>query len=255
MNAFEYTKELISTIFSCDLEGKVITIIAPSGMGKTTLTCMQLPVYYYLQAKNSETLSENYKILILNTDDSLLNDRFLQLLSSFEISYSEIRKYVRIEQIDNFDKQHSYLTYIIPKILEEKKLDIRYIVIDPLNHSLRKRFAETKPEYRLNITGRLSPMLEHQVIQLTQIARKYNIPVLLTLLPKKQYTDKVPTNWQNAYFGPLEIAHCSDIVLWFSYSQKSNAKISIHVKKHRLKEEGEVFYANIRDFGLELVKE
>ena len=255
MNAFEYTKELISSIFSCELEGKVVTIIAPSGMGKTTFSAMQLPTYLYLRLKQSGTLNDNVKLFIFNTDDSLFNDRFLQLLSSFEISYSEIRKYVRIEQIDNFDKQHSYLTYVIPKIIEEKKADVRYIVVDPFNHLLRKRFAETKYEFRLNVTGRLSPMLEHQVIQLMQIARKYNIPVLLTLLPKKQYADKVPTNWQNAYFGPLEIAHCSDIVLWFSYSQKSDAKISIHVKKHRLKEEGEVFHANIRDFGLELVKE
>jgi len=253
MNAYEQTQKLVDTIFSCDLQGKVITIIAPSGMGKTTFTCMQLPTFLYVKSQREGTLSEKDKIVVINTDDSLLSDRLMQVLNEFGVSYTDIRSHISVKQINDLEEQHAFIVSVLPKLIDSKGLNIKYIVVDPFNHLLRKKFAQTKPEYRLNVVGRFSPMLEHQVITLTELARKHNMAVFLTLLPKKQYTDKVPQNWQNAYFGPLEIAHQSDIVLWFSHSQVSGAKISIKVMKHRLKPEGEVYNTNLTQFGLELV--
>jgi len=249
----EQTQKLLNSIFSCELEGKVITIIAPSGLGKTTFSSMQLPCFYFSKLNNENKLGDKSKFVIINTDRSLLNERFLQVLKSFQISYADIRNHLMIQNVNSFFRQDELIKQIFKQSLETKEIDPRLIVVDPFNHSLRVEFAKSKEEYRLNVVGRLSPRLEYQLMLLNNLARKLNTVVVLTLLPKKIYTASVPVKWQNAYFGPLEISHLSDIVLWFAHGVHDAKGIAIHVKKHRLKETEISFNCKIIDGGLILV--
>jgi len=255
MKPYDLTKELISTIFNDNLEGLVTTIIAPSGLGKTTLTCMQLPIYLYKQMKGSGVLSDKDVLLIMNTDKSLLNQRFLEICRAFELNYSDVRANIKFLDLKNFDDQHNAIIYKIPEMIRKNQYNIRYLVVDPFNHFLRRIFAETKPEYRLNVVGRLTPKLEHQMNVLSDLSRDHNVIVFCTLLPKKQYANTIPQAWQNAYFGPLEVAHLSDIVTWFNISKQHENSIEARVLKHRLKPTPFSKHIQFADFGLKLMVE
>jgi len=250
---YEQTQKLLNSIFSCELSGKVITIIAPSGLGKTTFSSMQLPCFYFNQLKKLNSLTNQSKFIIVNTDNSLLNERFLQVLKSFQLSYSEIRNHLMVQNVNSFYKQDELIKQIFKQSLETKEIDPQMIVIDPFNHTLRVEFAKSKEEYRLNVVGRLSPRLEYQLMLLNALARKLNTVIVLTLLPKKACTHIVPQKWQNSYFGPLEISHLSDIVLWFGHGMHDAKGITIHVKKHRVKESEISFNAKITQGGLMLI--
>jgi len=214
----------------------VVTVIAPAGLGKTTFTCMQLPAYYYAQLKNSGELDEKAKIHIINTDGSFLLQRFQQVLQEFNINYKEIRNNTTMEFPYTAQQQENAVKQIFRNAFEAKSERPVYIVVDPFNHILRMEFAKADPNYRLNVVGRLSPRLEHQMQLLQVVARKFNAVVVLTVLPKKKHVEEVPKRWQNAFFGPTEIAHLSDVVLWFSQGVQAGNTVTVHVLKHRLKE-------------------
>lgn len=236
MNAFESTKSLISSIFSTDIRGFVITIIAPAGLGKTTFSCMQLPAFIYSELKQSNELNEKTKLHIINTDLSLLEQRFLEVLESFNLTYQEVRNCMKIDYVHTFSQQDNVVKQIAKIYLESEEFRVPYVVIDPFNHILRQEFAKAHEDYRLNVVGRLSPRLEYQLQLLTLLARRRKTTVVITMLPKKAYTTKVPLRWQDAFFGPSEIAHFSDIVLWLSHGVHDIKGVTVHVLKHRLRE-------------------
>ena len=246
----EKTQKLLDSIFSCSLEGKVITIIAPSGLGKTTFSCMQLPIYMYSLHSTSKSTNRQERVIIVNTDNSLLNERFLQVLKQFNVSYQELREHLSIVNVNSFHEQDNLVRTIIKQALEREEIKPIYIAIDPFNHHLRMEFAKAKEEYRLHTVGKLSPRLEHQMHLLSLLARKLNTVVVLTLLPKKRYTEFVPPKWQNAFFGPTEIAHLSDIVLWLSHGVQDAKGITVHILKHRLRETPYQVSAKLMEGGL-----
>lgn len=249
----EQTQKLLDSIFSCSLEGKVITIIAPSGLGKTTFSCMQLPIYMYSLHSTSKSTNRQERVIIVNTDNSLLNERFLQVLKQFNVSYQQLREHLSIVNIQSFYEQDNLVHTIVKQSLEREEIKPIYIAIDPFNHHLRMEFAKAKEEYRLHTVGKLSPRLEHQMHQLSLLARKLNTAVVLTLLPKKRYTTTVPIKWQDGFFGPTEIAHLSDIVLWLSYRTKDEYGIAVHVLKHRLRETPFQVNCRLTEGGLILI--
>jgi len=250
---YEQTQKLLNSIFSCELEGKVITIIAPSGLGKTTFSSMQLPCFYFSKLNSEDKLDNKSKFIVIKTDNSMLNERFLQVLKSFKLSYSEIRNHLMVQNANSFFRQDELIKRIFKQSLETKEIDPRLVVIDPFNHTLRVEFAKSREEYRLHTVGRLSPRLEYQLMLLNNLARKLNTVVVLTMLPKKACTHIVPQKWQNSYFGPLEISHLSDIVLWLAHGMHDAKGITIHVKKHRLKESEISFNCKITEGGVILV--
>jgi len=248
----ERTQKLLDSISLYNLEGKVITIIGASGLGKTTFACMQLPMFLFKGYSGSPTLNEKQKFIVMNTDNSLLCERFSQVLKHYDVNYSEFRKHLNIIQVNSFAHQDELIRTLFKQSVENKQIEPLYVVIDPFNHNLRVEFAKTKEEYRLNVVGRLSPRLEYQLMLLNTLARKMATTVVLTLLPKKKYTDFVPDRWQNAYFGPLEIGHLSDVVLWFSQNVQAARGVTIHVKKHRFAEANKQILCKLTEEGLML---
>jgi len=104
---------------------------------------------------------------------------------------------------------------------------------------------------RLNVVGRLSPTLEHQMNSLVKIAREHEAIVLVTVIPKKKYMDTRPDAWQTGYFGPAEIAHLSDVVLWLQPKPGSYASCTLEVVKNRIGEVGGRREYSVTEVGLE----
>ena len=215
----ERTQKLLNSIFGTDIKGMVVTIIAPAGLGKTTFSCMQLPAYIYSRLKEQNELNENTRIYIVNTDLSFLEQRFLEVLEEFDLSYKEVRNYLKIDFVTTMSQQENTIKQIVKFALENVNANVPYIVVDPFNHILRMEFAKAHEDYRLTLS-----------------ARNRGTTVVITMLPKKKYVDKVPVAWQSAFFGPSEIAHLSDIVLWLSHGVHDPKGVTVHVLKHRLKE-------------------
>jgi len=197
---------------------------------------MQLPTYIYSKLKEKNELSENTRIHVVNTDLSFLEQRFSEILEEFNLSYKEIRNYLKIDFVTTMGQQETIVKQIVKFALENVNANVPYVVVDPFNHILRMEFAKAHEDYRLNVVGRLSPKLENLLNYLSLIARKKGTTVVITMLPKKRYTDRVPLVWQNAFFGPSEIAHLSDVVLWLSHGVHEKHGVTVHVLKHRLKE-------------------
>ena len=236
MSMIERTEKLLETVFGCDLKGLVVTVIAPAGLGKTTFVGMQLPTYLFQKAKENEELNEAEQFTIVNTDASFLDQRFLEVLREFGVEYKEIRKHFKVHYVYSLYEQENIIRTLVKNGLEKVQEKPLYCVVDPFNHILRMEFAKADENYRLNVVGRLSPKLEYQLHLLSMLARKAKTTVVITMLPKKQWTDKVPVKWQNAYFGPTEIAHLSDIVIWLSHGVHDARGVTVHVLKHRLRE-------------------
>lgn len=230
----------------------MITIIGAAGLGKSTLACMQLPTYLFNKLKEEDKLTDKSKFIIINTDYSLLLERYKTILNKFSTNYQDIRNYLDIQYVNSFYKQDELVKNLLKDSLENNNIEPVYICVDPFNHTLRQEFAKASEQMRLNVVGRLSPRLEYQLNLLTLIARKFNTVVVLTLLPKKAYTNVVPEKWQSGYFGPVEIAHLSDIVLWFSQGVHDPKSVTIHIKKHRLKESNQQFDCRITEGGVVL---
>lgn len=249
----EQTRQLVEKVFGLDIRGMVITLIAPAGLGKTTFASMQLPVYLFKTAKENGELNDKSKIVIVNADNSFLNQRFLEVLNEFGIEYKEIRNHLKVEFIYSMHEQDNLIRQIVRDSLEKLEGKAFYVVVDPFNQTLRLEFSKAPEDYRLNVVGRLSPKLEYQLNLLSMLARKTNATVVITMLPKKAYTDKVPVKWQNAYFGPVEIAHLSDIVVWLSHGVHDSRGITLHVLKHRLRETPYSVNCKLTKGGLMLV--
>jgi len=246
------TEKLLNTIFSLDLRGKVTTVIGPSGTGKTSFVGMQLPLYYILKEKGEREGKEPRKAIIINTDYSWSSERFMQILKSSEVSYADVRSYIEIQSPATFTQQEELVKRVFRNCLESDSDDVCYLSIDPFNHTLRMEFAKAHEDYRLHTVGRLSPRLEYQLNILTLLARRKNVAVVITMFPKKKYTEMVPVSWQSGFFGPTEIAHLSDIVVWFHPNKLDKGTIDIHIMKHRTRSCGEIIKCRISERGLEL---
>jgi len=119
----EQTQKLLSSVFGCELQGKVITLIGPAGLGKSTFACMQLPSYLFNQLNKENKLNEKSKFVIVNTDYSLLTERFSQVLKCFNVNYTDIRDYLRIEYVNSFYKQDELVKAILKECLEDKSIE------------------------------------------------------------------------------------------------------------------------------------
>jgi len=243
MDPFSLTQNLLSTIFEEDLSGMVVTIIGAAGSGKTTLSCMQVPLYLIKCGS-----IEDGKILIINTDRSLLNKRFLEVCREFGYSYKDIRDYLVFKGFDNFNDQHYFITNELISLIN-KGLKLRYIVVDAFNYLLRELFNKTEPDKRLLVMGQNTPKLGDQMRVLLNLSRKYKIPVVLTVFPKKDYANQIPNEWHKGFMGPIDISHLSDIVTWFI---PRGSRVECNLLKHRLKPAPKKFMLEITKFGLKL---
>jgi len=231
--------------------GMVYTIIGASGLGKTSLVCAQIPMLLYKQLEESETSHEKDRYLVVNTDYSLLPARVKQVARRLKVDYGSYREKAVYTYPETFWKQQGTVCQAIPDLVKRENYSVRYLTLDPINHHLRMEFAKASPRMRLNVVGRLSPALEHQMVSLVKIAREHEAIVLVTVIPKKKYLESKPATWQAGYFGSMEIAHLSDVVLWLNPTGFSPATVELEVVKNRIGKVGGKREYSVTEVGLE----
>jgi len=247
------TKALVENVFNRLRPGLIHLIIGASGLGKTSLVCCQIPSYLFYTLMKQGDLKENDRFVIVNCDGSLFTERLKQICELHNVDYDLYRKYVIIKDVGDYREQHDFITKYLQALTSKYGYRIRYLCIDPLNHHLRMEFAKADEKYRLNIVGRLSPQLESQMNEIHMLTRTHETITMITLLPKKQYLDEMPSTWQRGYFGPLEIAHLSDYVIWLRPVSHTRDQVVAEVLKNRLGKAGSHYMLRLSEVGLEVI--
>jgi len=213
--------------------GMIYTFIGASGLGKTSLLLCQLPLVIYKDLIHQGKLSDSARFVLINTDGSFLFPRLAQVASALGVDVVEFRKYSIMVSPSSQTRQHRLLTRDLPELVETENLKPVYIGLDPMNHWIRYEFARAPANYRLMVAGRRIPELEYEMNVLHRLTRDKKCVTTVSVLPKKYHAVERPDKWQTAYFGPLEIAHLSDVVLWLTPVKLERDKVDIEVVKHR----------------------
>ncbi len=140
----------------------ITTIYGPAGSGKTNI-CMMAAVS---QAKNS-------KVIFIDTEGGFSIDRFKQLAGE---NYKELLKNVLLLKPTSFDEQKKDFQTLLNQIKLNSKISL--IVVDGMTMLYRLEFADSiKDESKTFLTNK---ELARQLRILAEIARKKNIPVIMT---------------------------------------------------------------------------
>jgi len=208
----------VDSLLNGGLERGIITnIFGESGTGKTNL-CVQVA---------AETAERDEKVVYIDTEKGFSPERFTQIASE-----KELDNILLMEPYD-FEDQDNRI-----QALEEvvKKEDPGLIVVDSLVSLYR---LQAKGEQVQEVNQKLSAQLS----QLSKIARKYNLPVLVT--------NQVYTSFEE---DQLELVG-RDVPRYWS---KCLLKLSEHdrnvrkaeIEKHRSLPEGRTEKFEIKDEGL-----
>ncbi|MGM5484552.1 MAG: DNA repair and recombination protein RadB [Nanobdellota archaeon] len=200
-------------------EGDVITTIyGPGGSGKTNL-CL-------LSAR--ETLKQDKKVIYIDTESSFSTARFEQ------IADKELMKGIIFLSPVSFEEQKKSFEKL-RNIINDK---IGLIIVDSIAMLYRLEFGKTNDIYEVNRS------LGLQISYLTEIARKWKIPVLVTNQVYSNFKDKDSVN----LVGGDIIKYGSKCLIELKKG-KSNNRTAI-IRKHRSLPEDKEYGFRITDEGI-----
>lgn len=206
-----YEKEVITTIYG------------PAGCGKTNIC---------LLCANSFT---DKKVIYVDTEGSFSISRFRQITDEFKKSLKNIiflKPTTFDEQKKSFDKLRKLIT-----------TDIGVVIVDSIAMLYRLEIGQTKNIYGIN------RQLGMQLSFLTEIARKNNIPILIT---NQVYNDFEQKNKVNIVGGDL-LKYQSKCLIELQKTKEGYRKAII--RKHRSIEENKEIIFKITNRGIEEIKE
>jgi len=250
----EATSRLVEKLIGDTDGGAVVTIIGASGLGKTSLTCCQLPIYLLSKLKAENKLSYKDTCIIVNCDRSLLPKRLTDVCSEFNFPYIDARNYMKFYYPASLSEQHRLILDELTKAAGSEGRSIKYLAVDPLNHHIRMEYSKADVHLRFATAGRLMPYLEVQMDSLLKLTRDQGCLAFVTMLPKRKFADETPAAWYSAYFGPLEVAHLSDVVLYFTSSSRGSSYVNCKVVKNRTREVGQTYTLKLSKMGVQLVE-
>ncbi|MCA9477553.1 MAG: DNA repair and recombination protein RadB [Nanoarchaeota archaeon] len=201
-----YEKEVITTIYG------------PSGSGKTNL-CLIF----------AKELSGK-KVIYVDTEGSFSLSRFRQLTDN----YKESLKNIILLKPTTFAEQRK----AFEKLKDLINKDVGAIIVDSIAMLYRLEIGQTKKIYEVN------KQLGMQLSALTEIARKSNIPILVT---NQVYSDFEQKDKVNIVGGDL-LKYQSKCLIEL---RKIEGKRSAVIQKHRSIEEGKTIYFTITNLGIE----
>src|SRR3989344_1698574 len=146
----------------------ITTLYGSAGSGKTNF-CLLAAVS---QAKKGQ------KVIFIDTEGGFSSERVKQMLGKESGDYEKILKNIFLlkptnfkEQKEAFNQLHKYL-----------KKQVSLIVVDGMTMLYRLDFADAREKGKEDITGlqKVNSELTRQMRLLAEIARKQNIPVLVT---------------------------------------------------------------------------
>jgi DNA repair protein RadB len=202
-------------------KGVITTIYGPAGSGKSNV-CL-------LFAKE---MNEG-KIIFIDTEGSFSVSRFRQICDNVE----ESMKNIIFLNPTTFDEQKK----AFKKLNELVNSKISAIIIDSIAMLYRLEMGKSKNVYEVNRE------LGIQLGQLTEFARKNNIPVLIT---NQVYADFEQKGKINIVGGDL-LKYQSKCLIEI---QKEDGLRKAIIRKHRSIEEGKEVVFKITDLGIEEIK-
>ena len=146
-------------------ESDIISVIyGGPGSGKTNF-CLLAAVS---QAKKGN------KVIFVDTEGGFSSDRVKQLVNG-DLDYKEVLKNILLLSPTNFDEQKD----AFKKINTYMKDEISLIIVDGMTILYRLDFAAAR-EKDLGAMQKINSLLVEQMKTLSEIARKKNIPVIVT---------------------------------------------------------------------------
>jgi len=216
---------LIDSLLNGGFETDIITTIyGPAGSGKTNI-CLLTSIKLAL---------ENKKIIYIDTDSSFSVERLKQLTKDYE---KVLEKIVFLKPTSFEEQKKSF-----DKLRELSEDQIGLIIIDSISMLYRLELGKTEDVYDVN------KELGLQISYLNEIARKKNIPVLIT---NQVYTD-FQDNKIKMVGGDLLKYGSKCLIELKKFHKGVRAAI---VKKHRSIEEDKSVYFRIINSGIEEYKE
>ena len=141
----------------------ITTIYGPAGSGKTNF-CMM--------ACASQTKKQN-KVLFIDTEGGFSVERFNQITKE-----PEALKNVIIFKTINFEEQKKVFSNLLKEIKSKGKIGL--IIVDGMTMLYRLELAEAAKENNRTKVQEINSELAKQMRILAEIARKMNIPILIT---------------------------------------------------------------------------
>jgi len=216
--------EVIDWLLEGGYEKEVITTIyGPAGSGKTNLC---------LLCANS---FKEKKVIYVDTEGSFSLSRFRQLSDN----YKEALKNIILLKPTTFQEQKK----AFDKLRTLVNKDIGIIIVDSIAMLYRLEMGQTKNVYDVN------RQLGMQLSFLTEIARKNNIPVLIT---NQVYQDFENKDKVNIVGGDL-LKYQSKCLIELQKTTDGN-RLAI-IRKHRSIEENKQIKFKIIDIGIEEIQE
>ncbi|MFB6182630.1 MAG: DNA repair and recombination protein RadB [Candidatus Nanohaloarchaea archaeon] len=214
--------ESIDKLLNGGIEKRIITnVYGESGTGKTNF-CIQIA---------AQVTENNGKVAFIDSEAGFSPERFLQMTDQENLDN------IYLENPTDFEEQQSSIQSL-KKLVEDKNIDL--IIVD-----------SAVSLYRLQVNGEnaseINQKLSQQLSILSKLARKNNIPVIIT--------NQVYTSFDEE---ELELVGRDVPKYWskclLKISKKENKIREIEVDKHRSIKEGEKTQFKITEEGLESVE-
>ena len=208
MRRLPFECDALDTLLDGGVESSCVTLIyGEAGTGKTNL-CLVL-------ARN--VAKQGKKVVYLDTEGVSL-DRFRQVSGE---GFEKLLKSVLFFEASSFDEQEKMVDKAIK--LAEGNLDVELIIIDSLTMFYRLTAREEERTERRSLTS--------QSVKLLGIARKRDIPVVLT---SQVYTDVERKTFES--LGGHSLHHNAKAII--SLEKVSPGRRKAVLKKHRHIAEG-----------------
>ena len=206
--------------------GIITTVYGPAGAGKSNISLLA----------TFKVASSGKKVVFVDTEGSFSLERFAQL---DEINSASYLKNILILNPSTFDEQKKVFSKLRDTINAEK---VGLVIVD----SIAMLYRLQKGSEEIQITNK---EMANQLALLSEIARKKNIPVLVT---NQVYADFEKQNDFKMVGGDL-LKYWSKCIIKLEITESGQRKASIY--KHRSLPAGNSVFFEIVNAGLKEVTE
>ena len=208
----------------------ITTFYGPAGSGKTNFCILAA----------ASRAKKNNKIIFIDTEGGFSIDRFKQIVGE---EYEKALENILILKPTTFQEQWDAFGKLLKEIKSKTKIDL--IIVDGMTMLYRLELAECEDDkVKIKI---VNSKLARQMRMLSEIARKKNIPVLITNQVYSDFEDKTKVNM----VGGDILKYWSKCIIEL---QKGIGRRKAILRKHRSLAEGEISFeiinSGIRRRGL-----
>ena len=152
----------------------ITTIYGPAGSGKTN---------FCLMACVSQAKSGN-KVIFIDTEGGFSLERFKQIAGSNSDDFSKILENILILKPTSFEEQWEAFGKLLKELKNDRERKIGLIIVDGMTMLYRLELAEKREnknnKEKIQEIQEINSILARQMRLLAEIARKENIPVIVT---------------------------------------------------------------------------